>query len=78
VERGKTSARIIIIINTAITIEGQILGLLIIKLENERIVGSWKSLRIHDQYIGVHQMDNHIEKMINVLFFLKIQPQITP
>ena len=49
---------IIIIINMAITIVGQILGLLIINLENERIVGSWKFLRIHDQYLGVHQMDN--------------------
>ena len=52
----------------AITIVGQILGLLIIRRENERIVGSWKFLRIHDQYIGVHQMDNHIEKMITFLF----------
>jgi len=69
---------IIIIINSTITIEGQILGLLIIRLENERTVGSWKFLRIHDQYIGVHQMDNHIEKMITFFFFFKFQPQINP
>ena len=65
-ERGKKRDGTIIIKNTARTIVGQILGLLIIGLEIERLVGSLKFLRISDQQLGAHQIDYHSAKKLKM------------
>ena len=63
---GGTIIIIIIIENAARSIVGQILGLLIIGLEIERLVGSLKFLRISDQQLGAHQIDYHSARKLKI------------
>jgi len=71
--------KIIIIINSTITIVGQILGLLIIRRETKRIVGSLKFLRISDQQIGTHQIDYHSAENIEIFIPMRVPtPIISP
>ena len=70
---------IIIIINMAITIVGQILGLLIIRRETKRIVGSLKFLQISDQQISTHQIDYHSAEKIEIFIPMRVPtPIISP
>jgi len=70
---------IIIIINGARTIVGQILGLLIIGRETKRIVGSLKFLRISDQQLGAHKIDYHSAEKSEIFIPIRVStPIISP
>ena len=66
----------LLIINSARTIVGQILGLLIIGRKTKRIVGSLKFLRISDQQIGTHQIDYHSAEKIEIFIPMRVPTPI--